>query len=353
MVDSRRDYEVAAIFSFKKETAYNTAVLDASMTKSMMFRGPDVVDRAPTVDTDGDEFGKGHEFETRQNLLAWDAKAKRSCKATAEMLGWVAAFGLGAVVDSQPNLPLNPTVYDHECTPLLAATSKQLASTSIIEKLSSFRQRKYTGVVINDFTISGEGTKFVDLEFNWIGSGAQTSNALAMPTIIPGHFLWTHSSKLEIGPYGGAFVDYSSYLKKFSVKWNNNLLTDVGYFPGSGYATVGDPTSGAIRGRLEMGKRMAEFSATVLVSSDQMKADLEANAKLKAKLTLAGEVITGGQPEVWQAVIDLAHMKYSAVPVGFDNGQEVYNITAKVLYDDATSTPIKITVTNTDIAYLT
>ena len=110
MVDSKRDYEIQQAFSYTKETAYGTPVADIDIDKAMMFLGPDIVDRVPTFDDDKNEYGKMHEFRTRQYLMSWDAKRKVQVKGTVEFLAWLAAFGLGAVTTSQPNLAMNPTV---------------------------------------------------------------------------------------------------------------------------------------------------------------------------------------------------------------------------------------------------
>ena len=45
--------------------------------------------------------------------------------------------------------------------------------------------------------------------------------------------------------------------------WKNNIKMDAGFFPGSGFQTPGDATTGAVRGRLEFGDRQGtlKFSA--------------------------------------------------------------------------------------------
>lgn len=354
MPDSARDYEVAWAFSLKKETAYNTAVTDMNLTKAMLFKGPDMIDRSdPAVDTDENEFGLGHEFGTRQNLMKWDAKGKRSVKATAEFLGWVGSFGLGAVVTTQPNVAMNPTVYQHVMTPLASTVSKQLPSTSIVEKIDGLREAKYTGVVINDFMLSGSGVEFVNLETNWMGSGKIITSALAIPALSLGNMLWTHSVKMEIGDYGGSFTDYSPDLYEWQVKFNNNLLGDEGYFPGSNYQVTDDPLSGAIRGRLEYNRRQCELTFKLRSTTDQVLQDLEDNKKLKFKLSLIGEVITAGQPEIYSGIIELPHMKYQIVGRSIQDGILCYDVTAKPYFDSATSTYFKLTVVNKDVAYLT
>ena len=52
-------------------------------------------------------------------------------------------------------------------------------------------------------------------------------------------------------------VDYvtSKNIVSLETRWKNNIRMDAGFFPGSGFQTAGDATTGAIRGRLEFGNR--------------------------------------------------------------------------------------------------
>ena len=52
-------------------------------------------------------------------------------------------------------------------------------------------------------------------------------------------------------------VDYvtNKNIVSLETSWKNNIRMDAGFFPGSGFQTPGDATTGAIRGRLEFGNR--------------------------------------------------------------------------------------------------
>jgi hypothetical protein len=52
-------------------------------------------------------------------------------------------------------------------------------------------------------------------------------------------------------------VDYvtSKNIVSLETSWKNNVRMDAGFYPGSGFQTPGDATTGAIRGRLEFGNR--------------------------------------------------------------------------------------------------
>ena len=62
--------------------------------------------------------------------------------------------------------------------------------------------------------------------------------------------------------------------------WKNNLAVNEGFFPGSGFQSAGDATSGAIRGRLEVGIRQPTLK--FVARFDHSSAEL---TKLKAQTT--------------------------------------------------------------------
>ena len=56
-------------------------------------------------------------------------------------------------------------------------------------------------------------------------------------------------------------VDYVTNKNIVSLEtgWKNNIRMDSGFFPGSGFQTPGDGSTGAIRGRLEFGNRQGNL----------------------------------------------------------------------------------------------
>ena len=199
--------------------------------------------------------------------------------------------------------------------------------------------------------LSGEGVNFVNIEGNWISNGKIITNAIVIPDIILGHMLWTHSCKLEIGPYAGAYTDHSVDLVSWSFKWNNNLFDQEGYHPGSNYQTTDDPLTGAIRGRLEYGMRDCELNFKVRAVTDQFKQDMENNTALKGRISMIGQKITVGQPELYSAILDFPSMKYNAAPWTFDDGRLGMDITVNAFYDDVAANYVTLTVVNEDVAY--
>ena len=62
--------------------------------------------------------------------------------------------------------------------------------------------------------------------------------------------------------------------------WKNNVKMDAGFFPGSGFQTPGDATTGAVRGRLEFGDRQGTLKFTARFDNNSTEL-----TKLKAQTT--------------------------------------------------------------------
>src|SRR5947208_473558 len=85
-------------------------------------------------------------------------------------------------------------------------------------------------------------------------------------------------------------VDYvtNKNIVSLDTAWKNNLRMDAGFFPGSGFQTAGDGSTGAIRGRLEFGNRVGnlKFVARFANGSDEYT-KLKAQTSGTAVITLA------------------------------------------------------------------
>jgi hypothetical protein len=109
--------------------------------------------------------------------------------------------------------------------------------------------------------------------------------------------------------------------------WKNNLRTDSGFYPGSGFQTTGDGSSGAIRGRLEFGNRQGNLKFSVRFENGS--AEL---TKLKNQTTGAAAIKfqydTNNSLQIaWQKVA------FAAVEVGETNGIVSVAVDCTPLYD--------------------
>jgi hypothetical protein len=77
-------------------------------------------------------------------------------------------------------------------------------------------------------------------------------------------------------------VDYvtNKNIVSLDTSWKNNIRLDAGFFPGSGFQTPGDGTTGAVRGRLEFGNRVGALKFVARFDNNSTE-----YAKLKAQTT--------------------------------------------------------------------
>src|ERR1035437_1790899 len=108
MFDPQRVMDAQWAFSGKKQTDYSTLVSDANMTKAVAVIGSEIADLSRTAFTDQARFGKGHEFPTLSRELTRDIKYARTFDLSSMTAGYLAGFGMGRVVTSQPAVSTDP-----------------------------------------------------------------------------------------------------------------------------------------------------------------------------------------------------------------------------------------------------
>lgn len=342
-----RHYQFRWAFSTSQQAAYGTPVIDGSLDKSGFIKGPDLADRVPRLIRDNSQFGRGDEFSHGQEVEAWDLSLARNFDLTTLMAGLFTSFGLGSVATTQPAAGTDPAVYDHAITPQNAATSVQLPQMTIIEEALDLTgiKKKIQDLVINDFEISGSGVDRLQIKAGLKGSGQWANSVLAMPVITAAKFLRMKDVKFELGLFGAGLTDMSSRLKSFSFKWDNKLLDDDGYFPGSGL----------FRGRHEFSERELSLEFDLLVETDGQELDrLDSNTNLAIKITAAGETLPGASAFKHTVTIDMPDVHYRTVGRKYIDGKLAYGIAANVNYDDTGGNlfPVKITVRNDQPSYL-
>jgi hypothetical protein len=209
------------------------------------------------TENDAEEYGKGHEFPTQTFKTSWDVNGTIEKYLSAEIAAWAMAFGLGKVVKSgtTPN-------FTYTCTPLFPANgdAAELPYFSFIEQIRPGAgvviDRMAVGCAVEGWTItigSGPGRANSKINVEFVGSGKLTEpSGITLPAATLEKLLPSASLALTING-----VDYvtNKNIVSLETSWKNNIRTDAGFFPGSGFQTAGDATTGAIRGRLEFGNR--------------------------------------------------------------------------------------------------
>ena len=150
--------------------------------------------------------------------------------------------------------------------------------------------RQAVGLAVEGFQItvgSGPGRANSKISVELVGSGKVIDSAtgITMPAATTEKLLPSASLTLSING-----VDYVTNKNIVSLEtgWKNNIRMDAGFFPGSGFQTAGDGSTGAIRGRLEFGNRAGnlKFVARFMNGSDEYT-KLKAQTSGTAVITLA------------------------------------------------------------------
>ena len=280
-MSTTRLQELLIAFGKGKQTDIATANLVANVWQLKKLNAQ-LANPKLNTENDAEEYGKGHEFPTQTFKTSWDVSGTLEKYLSAEIAAWAMAFGLGKVVKSgtTPN-------FTYTCTPLFPANgdAAELPYFSFIEQIRPGAgvviDRMAVGCAVEGWTItlgSGPGRANSKINIEFAGSGKLTEpSGITLPAATLEKLLPSASLALTING-----VDYvtNKNIVSLEMSWKNNIRTDAGFFPGSGFQTAGDATTGVIRGRLEFGNRQGglKFTARYDNSSTEL-------TKLKAQTT--------------------------------------------------------------------
>lgn len=344
--------EILVAISTNRQSDYATALGDTAIDKVVTFNSADVASHDATQITDEDKLGKGHDFPTEIQIESLDTKRNFSWDANSLNLPWALGFGLGSVVTTEVE---TGKVYSHVfkmSDP--ASTARQNPVTSIIEKIGAFETRKVPSLAVASVKLSGELKKRISLEVGLTGSGRILTSGVTAPTTDPAtaSYFTTAMCVLSMGLKGGSLTDAGADFHNFEVEINNNLQEELGYYPGSGFNTDGDPSTGAVRGRLEHGKRTVAMKLGVRVKSGSLvHQQLIAGTRLAMTLVATGAHIPGAQAaNKYGFTLDIPDFAYKTMSIGqVGDGILLFTLEALPFYAAANLGSIKATVIN-DIA---
>ena len=198
-------------------------------------------------------------------------------------------------------------LYLHAVDPL-RGDAAELPYLSYVEQIRPgagvVLDRQAVGLAVEGFQItvgSGPGRANSKISVELVGSGKVIDSAtgITMPAATTEKLLPSASLTLSING-----IDYVTNKNIVSLEtgWKNNIRMDAGFFPGSGFQTAGDGSTGAIRGRLEFGNRAGnlKFVARFMNGSDEYT-KLKAQTSGTAVITLAYDVNNSLQL-TWQKI---------------------------------------------------
>jgi hypothetical protein len=281
-MSATRLQEILVCFGKGKQTDIATAQAAGVMWR-MNKLNASLANPKLAVEDDATEYGKGHEFATQTFKTSWDVTGALEKYLSAEMAAWAVCFGLGKVVQSgsSPN-------FTYTCTPLIpsAGDTTELPYFSFVEQIRPgagvLLDRQAVGCAVEGFSISigsgpGRANSKITVEFVGSGKVIDSVTGITMPAATVEKLLPSASLALSING-----VDYvtAKNLVSLETSWKNNLRVNDGFYPGSGFQTGGDATTGAIRGRLEFGNRQGSLKFVARFDANSAE-----YAKLKAQTT--------------------------------------------------------------------
>ena len=329
-------------WGFRKQTDIATANIVGDTWRFGKLNASLINPELATED-DAAEIGKGHEFPTALYNTNWNVAGQIEKYASSDFLAWATCFVLGHVVKSGtlPN-------FIYTVTPLATSTDGiELPYFTFVEQIrpggSSIIDRMAVGCAIEDLTISigsGPGRANSKCTVNFVGSGKLTEpSGISLPAATAEKLLPAASLAATI-----ITVDYVSLKNILSLEIGikNNLNINEGFFPGSGFQTGGDATSGAIRGRIEIGAR--QYSLKFTVRLDSASAEW---TKLKAGTTGTAVIgVTYDTNNNWTATFQKIAIK--VVNFTDANGIVTANCEADPLYDSTNGILSVVAKCNTD-----
>lgn len=327
-MSTSRLQEVLICFGKQKQTDIATA---NSAVQMWQLRKLNAALANPKLNTenDADEFGKGHEFPTQSFQTSWDAGSTIEKYLSAEIAAWAMAFSLGKVVKSGAN----PN-FTYTCTPLFPANgdAAELPYFSFVEQIRPgagiVLDRMAVGCAIEGWTISvgsGPGRANSKINIEFVGSGKLTEpSGIVVPAATLEKLLPSASLALAIN--GVNYVSNKNIVS-LETSWKNNILMDAGFFPGSGFQAPGDATSGAIRGRLEFGKRQGTLRFTARFENGSTElTKLKTQTTGTAVITLTYDVDNSLQT-TWEKV------SFATAEVGETDGIVTVAVECLPMYD--------------------
>lgn len=301
----------------------------ASGIKRIRKVNPEIAALTLATEDDANEIGSGNEFATNVFRTNWNFGVSITKYCTSEFMAWLMAMSLGGGAGKSGTTPN----YTYTNVPLVPVTDGlELPYFSYLEQIrpgaSALLDRIAIGCAVNDWTLTirkGPGRASAQVTVNIVGSGKHdAASGITMPSELAEHLLQSASLACTINS-----VDYvaAKSIRELTLSWNNNIDLDDGFYPGSGFQTAGDGTSGAVRGRLQIGPQRS-------LALDYV-CDFDAGATEETKLLAGTEgtavlSLTYDTNNSWQATIQ--RVQFGAVQPDQDNGTLVQRVSCRNLW---------------------
>lgn len=282
-------------------------------------------------ETDANEVGSGSEFAKNEYKTSWSAAKPMTKFISSEFAAQMFGLALGKSVETPGvgtdiSYAISPLQLPQDCSGI------ELPTLTVYETIHQglacvALDRAYLGMAVNSLSLnltSGPERDAAQMSVDLIGTGEILEpSTVALPTTLFEHLL----------PSGSAVVSVQGQnlttLKKFvslDFEWNNNILVEPGYFPGSGIQD-----GAAIMGRMEYGQRECTFAYVARFDENSTElANLKNETQGAITVQITGAEIDAG-PVTHSLLIEFPQVTISTAELGNDNGVTTLQVTAMPL----------------------
>ena len=354
-----RATDLRVALPIKEQTDYATALVGADFTRSFDFN--EAIFPTPTVQFSGagprpmrgHEWGEGGAKIDQRHDLQFSLARPANTLLTA----WAYAFLLGSVV-SVKDATFNH--WTHTITPrdpIASGGLRQARVTSVyFEETGPDAGRSkgiFPSIAVNSVNLSGSPGESALLAVDFVGSGKDNADtAITVPALAAGVELLMRGAKFEMGPFDGAFTDFTQRLIEWNLAMSQNLDLEGGYRP-----NAVTPLDGRFRSQFEYTSRT--LAMTMALEKDRSNQDvfdwMVAQQRLKAKVTIETLIKTDASSAITHSlVIDVPDFELAESPEQFQNDAGIYALSVPnemINKKDGSTQPFTVTVINDEASY--
>lgn len=309
MSTSKSSVNIMALAA-QPQADYDTVVPPGTSPK--VHRQIDKADRQLAKFTASSTDNRGHStgtpYPTRQDLDAHDATQTLVEDMSSQLLGERALAAFGKVTTA---IIAAGETFEHTFEMLNPQQAAQLPAYDYHEKQGEDAARPnalsqmFASFVCESLRVAGQGRAILEGTSTWRGSGKRVdpspltffdpgSEVILLEDMVQNYFK-NSAADLQLYPQvdlGGTPFAVSCAFRDFEFVLNNNLLVDAGYLGCGKFQTAGDPDSGAIRGKCEIGEPTVQFNFTIIDDDAyDARAKLQDLLSISASLKYEGAII--------------------------------------------------------------
>jgi hypothetical protein len=318
------------VLSAASQSAWQGALLQASMTQRQRFDGGAVLELTHTRRSDLASAGKGTAFATNGQVTSIDAKFTGfKAELSPWLAGWLFAFLMGTDTVTGSASPYTHAFTFDETTRTAVPTTIYLEDTAAVKYLCP-------DMCIDDVTITISEIGAIMAEMTMQGTGYQTMGALgAVPALAAESYILGSDAALTLGPVGSPASMIGRHMST-TLKLENQL--QVHRAPGGGLYG------------LFVKKQNPKFSIATTIAAK----DTDDIYTLFTNDTACAYSLAVNSGATAQLTVSLPQVHLKTTKLGFDGEMTVWQLEGdeSSCYQVAGAPPISVGVVNAVPAYL-